>query len=230
MSNRTLAVSGALLFAVVAPASAGAAVIEPLRPCYVTAGTAAQPQAEGVEIKASGFTPNSKVDLSMDGAPYPNGVGLQTDPAGALGALPPVPAPFIGEGSRDFTITLTEQGNPANTATATAKTTALGVTVKPKKARPAEKIRFRGSGFTAAKSVYAHYVYKNKVRRTVRMARRTGTCGSWSVRARQIPVDDPGTGLWTVQFDQSKQYKNATKQQLNSVYVRLGIRVRLVRD
>ena len=228
MSSRTIAVSGALLIAVLAPAGAQAATIQPLKPCYVTAGTAAEPQAEGVELVASGFTPNSKVDLTIDGQPFPNGQGLQTDPTGALGGLPPVPAPFIAKGSRDFTVTLTEQGNPASTATATAKTTALNVSVKPRQARPSRRIRFRGSGFTADKGVYAHYVYKNKVRKTVRLARRTGECGSWEKRARQIPVEDPGTGLWTVQFDQSKKYIDPTKGTLTGVFVRLRIRVSLV--
>lgn len=225
MSSRSLAVSGALLVAVLAPASAQAAVINPLKPCYVTAGTAQAPQAEGVSIVASGFTPNSKVDLSIDGAPVQNGQGLQTDPTGALNALPQVPAPFIAEGSRDFTVTLTEQGNPANTVTATAKTTALNVSVKPKRARPSKKIRFKGSGFTADKGVWAHYVYKNKLRKTVKLAGNTGTCGTWTKRAPQIPVADPGFGLWTVQFDQSRKYIDGTKGTLNSVFVRLGINV-----
>lgn len=228
MSSRSLAVSGALLVAVLAPASAQAAVINPLKPCYVTAGTAQAPQAEGVSIVASGFTPNSKVDLSIDGAPVQNGQGLQTDPTGALNALPEVPAPFIAEGSRDFTVTLTEQGNPANTVTATAKTTALNVSVKPKRARPSKRIRFRGAGFTDDKAVYAHYLYKGKVRRTVRMARNPGTCGTWRKRARQIPIDEPGTGLWTVQFDQSKKYRAPGSPSLTGVYVRLRINVTLV--
>ena len=231
MSSRSLALSGALLVAVLVPASAQAAVINPLKPCYVTAGTAAAPQAEGVEISASGFTPNSKVDLAIDGTPVPNGAGLQTDPTGALNALPPVPAPFIPKGTRDFTVTLTEQGNPANVGTATAKTTALAVSVKPEKARPSKRIRFKGAGFTDDKPVYAHYVYKNKVRKTVRMARKHRHLrrpGASS--ARQIPVEDPGTGLWTVQFDQSKKYHAPGSPKLTGVYVRLQIRVAFVRN
>jgi hypothetical protein len=228
MSSRTLAVSGALLIAVLVPASAQAATIEPLKPCYVTAGTAAAPQAEGVNITAAGFTPNGQVTLTVDGQASPT--PLQAGTAGELGGVPPVPAPFIKKGSRDFTVTLTDVTNPALTVTATAKTVALGVSVKPKRAKPAQKIRFRGSGFTADKAVYAHYVYKNKVRKTVRMARKSGECGSWSVRKAQIPVNDPGTGLWTVQFDQAKKYVNGTKGTLDSVFVRLGINVTLVRD
>jgi hypothetical protein len=227
MPSRLLAVPGVLLLGALLPASASAAVIDPLKPCYVTAGTAAQPQAEGVAIVANGFTPNSKVDLTMDGRPVPNGIGLQADPAGILNLTPtPVPAPFIAEGSREFSVTLTEQGNPANTATATARTTALSVSVRPEQAPPSKRIRFKGAGFTDDKGVYAHYLYKGKVRRTVRMARRTGTCGTWRKRARQIPVDEPRTGLWTVQFDQRKRYVKPT-QTFAGVYVRLRISVTL---
>jgi hypothetical protein len=234
MSARTPAVTGALLIALLVPASAEAAAIQPLKPCYVTAGTAAAPQAEGVAISASGFTPNFKVDLAvtLDGQPAPGSLaGLQTDPAGNLN-LPAdqLGAPFVAGGTHEFEITLTEQGNLANTASATAKTTALGVRVKPRRARPSQRIRFRGSGFTAPKPVYAHYVYKKKVRKTVRMARKTGTCGGWRARKRQIPVNEPKPGLWTVQFDQSKKYIDGSKEgsTLDSVFVRLGISVTLV--
>jgi hypothetical protein len=165
----------------------------------------------------------------MDGQPVTNGTGLQTDPTGRLDLTStPVPAPFIAKGSRDFSVTLTEQANPANTVTATAKTTALNVSVRPRKAKPSRKIRFRGSGFTDDKSVYAHYLYKGKVRRTVRMARSPGTCGTWRKRARQIPVDEPGTGTWTVQFDQSREYRRPGSPALTGVYVRLRINVTLV--
>ena len=227
MPSRLLAVPGVLLLGALLPASATAAVIEPLKPCYVTAGTAAEPQSEGVALKASGFTPNSKVNLSQDGQPVPNGQGLQTDPAGALDLTgTPVPAPFIAKGSREFSLVLTQADNPANTATATARTTALTVGVSDNQVPPSKRIRFRGSGFTDAKGVWAHYVYKGKHRKTVRMTRRPGTCGTWSKRSRQIPVDDPKTGRWTVQFDQRKRFVRPDDS-FSGVYVRLQIRVTL---
>ena len=231
MSARIPAVTGALLIALLVPGSAQAAAIDPLKPCYVSAQTDAGPQTEGITIRATGFTPNSTVDLSIDGQMVPGGQGLKTDTEGTLELPSSVPAPFIAKGTREFPVTLTETGNPTITATATAKTTALGVAVKPKRARPSQRIRFKGNGFTAAKPVYAHYVFKNKVRKTVRMARKTGTCGGWSARKPQIPVKDPKPGLWTVQFDQSKRFRDGADPNsgLNSVFVRLGISVTLVR-
>jgi hypothetical protein len=229
MSPRILAVSGALLIALAVPAGAKAAVtIDQLtKPCYVTAGTAANPQGEGIVIKAHGFTGGSLVDIAFDGqVVYP---GRQTDANGELGVLSPliVPAPFIKKGSGEFTMTLTEQGNLANSATVTGRHTALGVKVKPQRARPNSKIRFSGAGFTKDKPVYAHYVYDGKVRKTVKMSGDPNGCGEWSKRARQIPVSDPATGLWTVQFDQLKKYREPGPN-FPSVYVQLQISVTLV--
>jgi hypothetical protein len=226
MSARTLAGIGALLIALAAPAAAQAVpTIAPLKPCYVTADTDVGPQSEGVQISATGFTPNSKVDLALDGVPYPAGNGLQTGPAGELTLLEPIPAPFVQRGSRTFTITLTEQGNPANTVSATAKSTALGVAVKPKRSAPSDKVRFKGLGFTEERPIFAHYIYKGKVRKTVRMARRPRECGGFRVRRRQIAVRNPGLGVWTIQFDQSRRFVDPAVTPI--VFVWLKIRVTL---
>jgi len=58
------------------------------------------------------------------------------------------------------------------------------------------------------------------------MARRPRDCGGFSARRRQIPIDDPGLGNWIVQFDQSRRYFDPSVRDM--VYVRLGIRIRLV--
>jgi hypothetical protein len=227
MSPRTIAGSAALLISLAVPAAAQAVpTIQPLKPCYVTANTAQGPQSEGVKITATGFTPNSKVDLAIDGVTIDGGDDLQTDTAGTLDLASLVPAPFVPAGSRTFTVTLTEEGNPANTVSTTAKSTALGVTLTPSSAAPSQKIRFKGLGFTEEKAIYAHYVYKGKLRKTVRMARRPRDCGGFSARRRQIPIRNPGLGKWTVQFDQSKRFVDPTETPI--VFVRIGIRIRLV--
>ena len=228
MSPRILAASSVLLIALAAPAAARALpTIQPLKPCYVTAATAQGPQSEGFQVSAAGFTPNSQVDLTIDGQPLDGSSGLQTDAAGGLVLPNLLPAPFVTAGSREFTLTLTEVGNPANTVSTTAKSTALGVSVKPESARPSQRIRFRGLGFTANKAIYAHYIHKGKVRKTVRMARKPrGDCGGFRTRRRQIPIRNPGLGAWILQFDQSKRFVNPARTPI--VYVRLGITIRLV--
>ena len=231
MFARTVAGSGALIVSLAAPAVAAAApAIAPLKPCYVTAETDAGPQSEGIDIQATGFTPNSTVDLTIDGAPLAGGSSdLQVDGTGALN-LPAsaVPAPFVARCTKLFTLTLTEDANPANTVSTTARSTALGVYVKPKTAKPRERIRFWGRGFTANAPIWAHYVRKGKLRKTVRMARVPGECGSFDVHRRQIPIRKPHLGRWIVQFDQSKEYVEPAVQPL--VYVRLSIELHLVRE
>jgi hypothetical protein len=229
MSPRALAASGTLLISMAAPAAAEAVpTIAPLKPCYVTANTPSGPQSEGYFVNASGFTPNSQVTLALDGQPVRGGESLQTDSAGALNVPDGFPAPFVPAGSQSFTITLTEDGNPANVATATAKSTALGVTVRPASARPTQKIRFKGLGFTLDRGVYAHYVRKGKVRKTVRMVRRTGECGKWKARKPQFPFAHPHTGRWIVRFDQTKRYV-ADPANLDGAFVALRIDVTLRR-
>jgi hypothetical protein len=218
--------SSALLVALMAPAAAQAApVLEPLKPCYVTAKTEEGKRREGMQIMASGFTPNSTVDLSVDGRPYRNGNGLQVDQHGRL-PVGSIPALFSRKGRRRFDVTLTEVGNPANTVTARTSSTALGVELKPAEARPSDRIRFKGSGFTKAAPIWAHYLRGGTVRKTVRMARRPRACGSFKVHRRQIPITRPKLGKWTIQFDQSRRYVDPAAEKF--VFVRIGIRLRLV--
>ena len=245
-ARRPAAACGALLVALAVPAAAEAATFTaPLAPCYVTAGTATNRQAEGFPVAASGFTINSLVNLTIDGGPVigPDGKPLTNPTTGALAgdnlqvndqgvlALPAlVPAPWIKAGQRDFTVTLTQQNNPANVATAVSKVTALDVNVDPSVAAPSEKVRFSGRGFTANAPVYAHYVHGGKLKKTVRMSGAPGVCGTWSAKRKQIPVHRAKTGRWIVQFDQAKKYRNGTKGGVNGVYVRLSIDVRLKRQ
>jgi hypothetical protein len=232
MLARTLAGSGALVLSLAAPAPARAVpTLQPLKPCYVTAATDQEGrESEGIAIAAAGFTPNSIVDLTIDGAPLAGGsTGLQVDQSGNLN-LPAtaVPAPFVEHGSRAFTLTLTETGNPANTVAATAQSTALGVYVHPKTAKPSDRVHFKGRGFTAPLPIYAHYVRKGKPRKTVRMAHTPGECGSFETHRRQIPIRKPRLGKWIVQFDQSKKYVPPAGHTI--VYVRVTINLQLVAD
>lgn len=230
MLSRAHAVAGALLVALAVPASAQAVpTIEPLKPCYVTAGTVKKPQGEPVIINAQGFTPSSKVDLTLNGEFIRGSQGLQVGDTGLLTLNKfHFPAPFVRRGSEDFTVTLTERENPANTVTTTAKATRLGVQIRPRSARPSQRISFKGRGFTADQPVYAHYTRKGRQVARVRMVRRTGECGAWSARRPQFPMKEPTPGSWVVQFDQSKKYVDGRRGKLKSVYVRVRFSVTLV--
>jgi hypothetical protein len=212
---RILAATALVLGILAAPAAA--ATLDPLKPCYVSAGTG-DDRREGVDLHGAGFTPGGMVDIFIDGVPAASG---PVDSVGEVGAR--VLAPFQREGERDFTITVAERNNPANVVTVTTRVTALRVTLSPREARPTAKVRYRGSGFTADAPVFAHYLYAGAVRKTVRLVRRPEACGAFAVRRRQIPVR-PRVGNWTVQIDQQQTY-TATP---SSNWVRMRIKVRRV--
>lgn len=208
MSLPTVAVTGAVLAALALPAAADAApalVTQPA-PCYATTlDGSGSPIGEPFNVASTGFTPNSLVDVAVDGTVIDE--NLVVDANGSLPDTLQYPAPYIATGQRQFSFTLTEQGNPANVITATAKTTALGVSVKPKRAKPSRRVEWKGRGFTASnKAIYAHYVYKGKSRKTVRMAAHPGECGTFTKKSPQIPIRNPGLGNWLVRFDQSKRF------------------------
>jgi hypothetical protein len=200
-----------------APAARATPVLrKPLKPCYVSA----QPtDREPVTVDAGGFDPFARVAVALDGAPQ------ATWFAGSGGGLRrQLPAPWIAAGERPFALQLTEQANPANTLAVTSKVTALSVTLTPARARPSRRVRFAGRGFTAARPVYAHYVFGGRLRKTVRLARPRGDCGTFAARARQIPIRQPHTGQWIVDFDQRRRYAGT----LPPVRDRLLITVRRV--
>lgn len=195
---RSLALAATALAVALTPASAApAATLAPLKPCYVGAGPA-ESAREKIDVRAQGFTPNAAASVLIDGAVVL--ADRQIDQTGTLAGG--VPVPYQASGQRLFTLTITEQGNAANTASAQSLVTALDVSVTPPAARPSSRVRFRGRGFTAGPAVYAHYLRKGRVRKTVRLATASGPCGTFDVRRRQLPIKHPHSGRWTVQVDQ----------------------------
>jgi hypothetical protein len=205
MSHRLVAALAATSALAVPAAAHAAPALNPLKPCYVAVGVdkaTGYYVTENVHLQGSGFTPNVPVDVAIDGATA--AAGVQTDAAGALDTT--VQAPFQAHGQRVFTLTATEPQNSAQTVSAQALVTRLEVVAKPKIAKPTQRIRFTGSGFTLNRGIYAHYVRRKKERQTVRLASRPdGACGTFSTRRKQFPFK-PRKGIWHVQIDQQKTY------------------------
>jgi hypothetical protein len=212
-----LVTTTALVLGVLA-APAAAAALDPLKPCYVSAGRV-EDRREGIDLHGVGFTPGAPIDVYIDGVPVISG---QADVVGDVVAR--VPAPYQSSSERDFTLTVAERDNPANVVTATSRVTALRVTLRPRQARPSQRVRYRGRGFTASGAVFAHYVFGGTVRKTVRLARQPGPCGAFDVRRKQIPIRQPRIGNWTVQIDQQESYE----AEPSSNWVRMLITVRQV--
>jgi hypothetical protein len=213
---RVLAVLALLLAAL--PAAARAATLAPLKGCYVSVS---ESDREAVDVVGSGFTPGAIVDVSLDGEVQRT---VQADLAGNLPAQV-LQAPHQPSRDRAFSVTAVERGNAANAVTLDSRVTALNLGIQPRLARPSNPVTFRGRGFTGPGRVYAHYLFKGRLRRTVTFARAPRSpCGTFTARRRQIPVERPRTGTWTLQVDQQKRYSRAPA----SVVVRVSIVVQRV--
>jgi hypothetical protein len=208
-------IAAAVLLAAALAAPAAAAELDPLKACYVSAGDE-RAQRETIHVHATGFTPGSTVDMTIDGQPAADpGVADQSGETTA-----DVPAPFQGRGERPFTLVVAERDNPANFVTATPLVTDLTVTLRPNPARPSQRVRFRGRGFTSPAPVYAHYLFRGKLQKTVRLARQTtGPCGQFSVKRRQIPVRSARTGRWLLQVDQQRRWSKTPASNMQQIVI-----------
>ena len=202
--------------AAAAPQAAQAAELQPLNPCYRSVNSETR---ETVAVHGTGFTPGKQVDVAINGEVVDTAIALtQGEVEGQ------VTAPYQERGERAFTVTLTERDQTANKASAASRVTALSLRLKPQRAAPSRRVRFIGRGFTDGDFVFAHYVRKGKLRKTVRLGARQGPCGRIDVRRRQIPIKKPATGRWTLQVDNQEAYST----QPVGVFVRLAINVRRV--
>jgi hypothetical protein len=199
MTTRLIGATTLAICVLAAPAAA-APTLEPLKPCYVT-WDETEAGREGVLLRGAGFTPNAVLDVYVDGVLALTG---QANLVGDMEAT--VKAPFQMTGEREFSVTVLERDNPINAAGRLARVTELDVVLRPRTASPRSRVRYRGRGFTTPGAVYAHYIHRGKLRRTVRLARTTGACGTFSVRRRQLPIRRPRLGRWTIQVDQQRSY------------------------
>ena len=222
-SRMTTRLVGAALAALaLLPATAQAAALAPLKPCYVSA---TQTAARGIRSTLDAAERlHARLARRRRAS---NGTLDRTLQADAAGNLPPqrLQSPYQAKGQGTFTLTAAERGNPANTVALPSRTTALTLKLKPKRAKPSKRIRFKGAGFTAQKAVWAHYLYKGKVQKTVRVVKRIkNPCGTFSVKRKQIPIKRPKLGVWRLQVDQQKRYSRAP----DGVNVRADIKVQKV--
>jgi hypothetical protein len=179
-------------------APASAATVEDLKPCYVSAGRADEDREE-ILIRGTDFTQVSTVDVLFDGEL------MGSAPTGSIGEFEiRLPAPFQAKGEREVVVTVRDAATQVDKLT---RVTNLAMTVRPKRAAPGRRVRFRGRGFTQSAPVFAHYLFGGTEQKTVRLARRsTAPCGAFSVKRRLIPVDNARTGRWMMQVDQKRVY------------------------
>lgn len=200
--------------------TASASTLTPLKPCYVTSTdeVSNQIRREPVEFGGGGFTPGGLVDIALDGKLQRT---VQADAAGNLPAQV-LDAPYRRTGQRPFKLTATDRANPLNTVDALSNVTAFDVSIRPSTAAPSSRVRFRGRGFTQPGTVYGHYLYRGKVRKTVTLEKQpSAPCGRFSVKRKQIPIRKPRLGQWLLQIDQERKYRRAPERGAIRVIIRV---------
>ena len=110
---------GAVVAVLLAPQAAQAAVLDPLGPCYRSVDSETR---ETVPVHGTGLHAGRAGDRARSTAVVAqDGVVADTD-GEVIGG---VPAPYQASGERPFTLTVTEDDQPANTASASSRVTAL---------------------------------------------------------------------------------------------------------
>ena len=216
-ARRNAALAGAAtLAALAAPGAASAATLAPLKPCYVAVPT--RPQLELITIAGAGYTPNGRVDIAVDGVTALTGAPV--DAAGNIAPNAQVPAPFVARRDKPFTVTATDQGNPANVVTATSQVTALNVGIQ-RAARGCRAVSCSAAAASPApgRSTPITATRAGPARRSTFTP--SGPCGRFTTRRTQIPVARPGTGSLDGPVDQQRRYARVP----SSVFVRLTINV-----
>lgn len=193
------------------------------RPCY-TAG-------EPIRIAGQGYSPNGQIGLhfAFFGSVNTQATASATaNPQGILStalAAPQVTSP------RDLrervTLTATDPqlgsaGSPESTAQTNFLLSRFLIAIPGwrRSFRPSGKSRLEARGFEGGGStLYAHYIRKRKLRKTVKVGKLQGPCGDISKRIRNVPFD-PEFGVYSVRFDTARRYPN------NSDGITIKIRVR----
>ena len=198
MKLRLAFLAGVTLAVMAAPAEA--AVLNANKACY-REGDARDP----VRFGGGPFTPFGMVNVTRDGLPIG---ALQANGAGIVAGILTRPPIIDPSKERPFTLVATDQTNPALNGRLTRLASQLEVVVRPTGGRPAIRRRIRARGFTEGGTLYAHVVRGSK-RRTVRLGRLSGVCGTLSAR-RRIFRKRTKNGTYRVQFDTSRRYSATT--------------------
>jgi hypothetical protein len=183
--------------ALIAPAAAaGQATLttSPAKPCFGS--------GDRVSFSGTGFTPNGIVDFTRDGEP------VDADPpitALANGTVNAGLTVFNERGVEERSYAATDRTNPAITAAAPVRVSELDVDMRPLDGAPSKPRRIAAVGFTGGSTLWAHIVFKGKVR-NLRIGRLKGACRNLTTR-KQLFGDDPPFGRHLIHFDTSRRFR-----------------------
>jgi hypothetical protein len=213
VSRRFHAACSAAALAAVAggTATAGAApTIATKIPCVANLGLGG---AMTLPLTGSGFSPNGVVALqtSTSSRPTPKDLtSVSADPGGNIATRVDPPA-FSSRSTveQTFRLIAIEAANPANTATATFRQVRFGFDARPSTGRPARRVAYTARGFLPGRPVYAHFRFRGKTRRNIKIGVARAPCGIASKKMRLLPTKTR-FGTWTVYMDQAPTYSNST--------------------
>ena len=225
----TRLVGAALAALALLPATAQAAALAPLKPCYVSVtqtspGAAPQITRESLDLAGNGFTPGVARRRRASTA-RSTARSRPTPPATSRPRSCSRPTRRKGQGT--FTLTAAERGNPANTVALPSRTTALTLKLKPKRARPSTRIRFKGARLHGAEGACGRTTSTR-----ARSARPSGWSSGSTTRAGRSRSSASRSrssarswASWRLQVDQQKRkYSRAP----DGVNVRADINVQQV--
>lgn len=227
VSRRARAVLPAALVAtavIAAPASAGTLAVA--TPCVVDY------QASGLKtlkIVGSGFTPGKVVEIQSATSSKPTPTLADSAIADAAGNVlierGPLSFDPFDASEQSYTLTATDTGNPANaTAPVSFTQVRFGFNANPARARPSSKVTYTARGFLPGKPVYAHFRFRGKTKRNVRIGVPSSPCGIVSKRMRLLPTKTH-FGTWTVYIDHVRTYSPQTAKVNPLLSARGGLQI-----
>jgi hypothetical protein len=194
----TIGLAGAA--AVATAAEAATVGITPAKPCYLS--------GELVTATGAGYTPGGVVDMAIDGTTVLGGP-FSADAAGNFG----IPLSFgTMRAVKSHALTITDETNPALTATASFLGTSNTVSVKPSRASAGTTRKLKGYGFLAGPNVYMH-VRGRGYKSDTRIAKAKAPCGTFVTRKKIVPLGSRD-GKYKVQFDAKRRYSKKTRPSL----------------
>ena len=185
---------GLLAIALALPATAAAApTVDVEKPCWNSRSS--------IDVAGTGYRKSVGFKLLVNGKVLVRGTTTTTgDIAGGI-RLPRVTR---ANGQRTFVLRLTDGRRSATTR---IYATAIWADYEPAVSSLKQRVTFFGNGFGPRKTVFLHYLSpKGKVRRTVRLGRTVGVCGSLQQPGRRVFPFIPEAGRWRLQFDTRVRY------------------------
>jgi hypothetical protein len=187
-----------------AAASAATLTTSPAKPCFGS--------GDRVTFRGTGFTPGAIVDFTRDGQPVEADPPITALPDGTVNAALTV---FNERGVEERSYAATDRTNPALTAAAPVAVSELDVDMRRRGGEPGEARRIVAVGFTRGTTLWAHIVFKGRVR-TVKVGALTGECRNLSKRKRLFGADPP-FGRHLIHFDTSRRFKRRVSETFQRV-------------